>query len=130
MFEWFIQQDKKLVIYSWNGTNALKRGMEMPKDWKARETFTEGLYIQSRQSTWTRILIGHDAAVETFQDSDWAKEHDYAIIVAKLQFKSMCAVGWLLGSHRDMNATDLGSAIYASTENVKKFPIAIKFQVI
>jgi hypothetical protein len=130
MFDWMIQLDKKLVIYSWNGTNALKRGSEMPNDRKALETFTEGLYIQSRQSTWTRVLIGHDSDVEIFQDSDWAKEHDYAIVVAKLQVKSTCAVGWLLGSHRDMNATDLGSAIYASAENIKKFPIAIKFQVI
>jgi hypothetical protein len=48
MFEWLIQQDKKLVIYSWNGTNLLKRGTEMPKNWKALETFKEGLYTQGR----------------------------------------------------------------------------------
>jgi hypothetical protein len=35
MFEWLIQQDKKLVIYSWNGTNVLKQGTEMPKDQEA-----------------------------------------------------------------------------------------------
>jgi hypothetical protein len=66
-------------------------------------------------------LIGHDSTVETFQDSDWAKEHDYAIVVTKLQVKSTCAVGWLLGSHRNMNATDLGSAIYASVKNTQNF---------
>jgi hypothetical protein len=46
------------------------------------------------------------------------------------QVKSTCQVGWLLGSHWDMNANDLGSAIYACAENVRKFPLAIKFMVI
>jgi hypothetical protein len=79
---------------------------------------------------WTRIPIGHDAPIETFTDSDWASANDYVIAIAKLQVKITCQVGWLLGSHRDMNATNLGSAIYASSKNVKQFPIAIKFMVI
>jgi hypothetical protein len=130
MYDWLLQIDKKLVIYAWNGPKVLKRGVELPTNRRALEIYTEGLYIQSKQSTWTRILIGHDTPVENITDSDWAKENDYAIAIARLQVKSTCQVGWLLGSHKDMNAIDLGSAIYASSENAKKFPIAIKFMVI
>jgi hypothetical protein len=100
--------------------------MEIPNNRRALEVFSEGLCIQGMQSTWTHyILIGHDAPIETFTDKDWASSAS-----TKLQVKSTCQVGWLLGPHRDMNATNLGSAIYASSENVKQFPIAIKFKVI
>jgi hypothetical protein len=110
MFEWLLQYVKKLVIHSWHGATVLKRGVEIPQYHCALEGFT--------------------ATIENFTDSDWASANDYAITIAKLQVKSMCATGWLIGSHRDMNATDLGSKIYASSENVKQFSISIKFQVI
>jgi hypothetical protein len=105
LYDWLLQQDKKLVIHSWHGATVLKRGIDIPQNWRALEAYTEGLYIQSSQSTWTRISsIGHNILIKTLTDSDWASANDYAIAIAKLQVKSTCAIGWLLGSHRDMNS--------------------------
>lgn len=130
LFDWLVEQDKKIVVFSWKGKQVLKRGAEIPTNRRSLEVFTEGLFIQQAQSTWTRILIGHDTPVDTMLESDWQSINDYGVTIAKLQVKNTCSVGWLLGSHRDMNNADLGSAIYASTKNTNKFPIAIKFMAI
>jgi hypothetical protein len=130
LFDWIIQQDKKLVIHSWNGKHVLKRGAEIPSNRRNLEVFTEGLYIQQAQSTWTRMLVGHDNPIEDILNSNWPSINNYGVSIAKLQAKNTCQIGWLLGSHKDMNGADLGSAIYASTKNTKRFPISIKFMAI
>jgi hypothetical protein len=51
LYDWLLQQDKKLVIHSWQGATVLKQGIDIPQIRRAPEAYTEGLYIQSSQST-------------------------------------------------------------------------------
>jgi hypothetical protein len=42
---WLASEDKKLVIYSWNGANVIQQGNEIPNNSRVLEAFTEGLYM-------------------------------------------------------------------------------------
>jgi hypothetical protein len=43
LYDWLLQQDKKLVIHSWHGATVLKRGIDIPQNWRALEAYMEGL---------------------------------------------------------------------------------------
>jgi hypothetical protein len=40
MYDWLLQQDKRLVIYSWNGAKVLKCGVEIPNNRHALKAYT------------------------------------------------------------------------------------------